>query len=404
MAKPTLFLFHWRQAAASGEKQGQVFAYTERDARQELANQSIVPSRLIRRRLSSFQQRRHKAKAADITQFSRDLTTLLESGIPIVQALNLIALNQVKAEMRLLVRHIRQQLEAGTNLSDALAHASPLFDRFYCDLVATGEQTGQLPEIFARLTLYREKQALLRSKVIKAMIYPTIVISVALGVSAYLLVFVIPKFKHIFDSFGAELPWLTQQVLALSDIVSQHALTMTVVVAGLAAAHQLLQRKNATYRYHYDRWLLKFPVIGEVIGKACIAKFSRTLATTFSAGIPLLSGLQAATKSMTNAYYVHALNGVYQHTATGIPLYQALRDSNSFPVMVTQMVMIGEESGSLDDMLNRIAQIYGAEVDNTVDNLGKIIEPLLILVLGLLIGGLVVAMYLPIFNLMSVLG
>ncbi|OOF19737.1 type II secretion system protein F [Salinivibrio sp. MA427] len=405
MAKQTLFVFHWRQAVPFGRHQkGQVFAYSEHDARQQLAGQAILPTRLIRRRLSSWQQRQHKAKAADITQFSRELTTLLESGIPIVQALNLIEENQVKAEMRLVVRYLRQQLEAGTSLSTALAQASPLFDRFYCDLVATGEQTGQLPLVFARLALYREKQALLRSKVMKAMIYPTIVVSVALGVSTYLLLFVIPKFKQIFDSFGAPLPWLTRQVLALSDWMTTHAPTIAAILIVLMLSHKWLQRHHPRYRYHYHRWLLKLPIIGEVLSKACIAKFSRTLATTFSAGIPLISGLKSATNILTNDYYAHGLIRVSAHTATGIPLYQALRESGRFPNMMTQMIMIGEESGALDTMLNRVAVIYEEEVDNTVDSLGKIIEPLLILVLGLLIGGLVVAMYLPIFNLMSVLG
>ncbi|OOE66878.1 type II secretion system protein F [Salinivibrio sp. IB868] len=405
MKKQTLFVFHWRQVLPVGtDKKGQVFAYSEHDARQQLTQRAIWPSRLIRRRLSSWQQRRHLAKPADITQLSRELATLLDAGIPIVQALHLIVENQNKAEMQLVVRHLRQRLEAGTSLTQALAQTSPLFGRFYCDLVATGEQTGQLAHAFTRLAFYREQQAQLRNKVMKAMIYPTMVVSVALGVSTYLLLFVIPKFKQIFASFDAQLPWLTRQVLALSHWVHSHALFIIAGLTVFALTHRWLAHRQPEYRYHYHRGLLKLPIIGDVLTKACIAKFARTLATTFGAGIPLISGLQSATKTMTNSYYAHQLNDASHLTATGIPLYQALKQAQCFPNLVTQMIMIGEESGTLDKMLNQVAQIYEQDVDNIVDNLGKIIEPILIVVMGTLVGGLVIAMYLPIFDLMSVLG
>lgn len=306
--------------------------------------------------------------------------------------------------MKHIVSQIINHVEAGTSLAKALKSASPLFDPFYCDLVATGEQTGRLEQVFTRIFTYREKSEETRKKVVKAMIYPAIVCLIATLVTVGMLLFVIPTFKGVFSAFGAELPWFTRQVLNTSDALSKGGHYVLLMVFSLALLCRLLLRKSAAFRHRISRLSLHLPVVGDVITKATIARFTRTLATTFSAGIPLLQGLYAAAKTANHLHYQTVIEDIHRQTAGGRPLHRAIRETGQFPDMMSQMVMIGEESGALDEMLNKIATIYESEVDNTVDNLGKILEPMIILLLGLLIGALVIAMYLPMFNLMSVMG
>jgi type IV pilus assembly protein PilC len=328
----------------------------------------------------------------------------LATGVPIVQALKLVADNHRKAEMKSILTQISKGVEAGTPMSKAMRTASAHFDALYVDLIATGEQSGNLAQVFERLATYREKSEQLRAKVIKSLIYPSMVVLVALGVSYLMLTMVIPEFESMFKGFGADLPWFTQQVLYLSHWVQAYSLWIAVSCASLFIGMKLLRQKSQAINLHTSRLGLKLPIIGEVLSKASIAKFSRTLATSFSAGIPILSSLKTTAKTAGNMHYQAAIDDVHRDTAAGVPMYIAMRNTNAFPEMVLQMVMIGEESGKLDDMLNKVASIYEFEVDNTVDNLGKILEPLIIVFLGIVVGGLVVAMYLPIFNLMSVLG
>lgn len=282
--------------------------------------------------------------------------------------------------------------------------ASTHFDALYVDLIQTGEQSGNLAEVFERLATYREKSEQLRAKVIKALIYPSMVILVALGVSYLMLTMVIPEFESMFKGFGAELPWFTQQILKLSHGVQAYSAGAFIASLGLVFGIKAARKKSFVVRLKTSQLSLRFPIIGGVLAKAAIAKFSRTLATSFSAGIPILASLKTTAKTAGNVHFETAIQDVHRHTAAGMPMYIAMRNTQAFPEMVLQMVMIGEESGKLDDMLNKVATIYEFEVDNTVDNLGKILEPLIIVFLGIVVGGLVVAMYLPIFNLMSVLG
>ncbi len=397
--------YRWRGINSNGKKvSGQMLAISEIEVRDKLKDQHIQIKKLKKGSVSLLARLTHRVKSKDITILTRQLATMLTTGVPIVQALKLVGDNHRKAEMKSILAQITKSVEAGTPLSKAMRTASAHFDTLYVDLVETGEMSGNLPEVFERLATYREKSEQLRAKVIKALIYPSMVVLVALGVSYLMLTMVIPEFESMFKGFGAELPWFTQQVLKLSHWVQAYSLWAFIAIAAAIFGLKALRKNSFQIRLKTSRLGLKFPIIGNVLAKASIAKFSRTLATSFAAGIPILASLKTTAKTSGNVHFETAINEVYRDTAAGMPMYIAMRNTEAFPEMVLQMVMIGEESGQLDDMLNKVATIYEFEVDNTVDNLGKILEPLIIVFLGTVVGGLVVAMYLPIFNLMSVLG
>lgn len=397
--------YRWKGINSNGKKvSGQMLAISEIEVRDKLKDQHIQIKKLKKGSVSLLARLTHRVKSKDITILTRQLATMLTTGVPIVQALKLVGDNHRKAEMKSILAQITKSVEAGTPLSKAMRTASAHFDTLYVDLVETGEMSGNLPEVFERLATYREKSEQLRAKVIKALIYPSMVVLVALGVSYLMLTMVIPEFESMFKGFGAELPWFTQQVLKLSHWVEAYSLWAFIAIAAAIFGLKALRKNSFQIRLKTSRLGLKFPIIGNVLAKASIAKFSRTLATSFAAGIPILASLKTTAKTSGNVHFETAINEVYRDTAAGMPMYIAMRNTDAFPEMVLQMVMIGEESGQLDDMLNKVATIYEFEVDNTVDNLGKILEPLIIVFLGTVVGGLVVAMYLPIFNLMSVLG
>nr|ELY5254642.1 type II secretion system F family protein [Vibrio cholerae] len=397
--------YRWRGINSNGKKvSGQMLALNELEVRDKLKDQHIQIKKLKKGSVSLLSRITHRVKTKDITILTRQLATMLTTGVPIVQALKLVGDNHRKAEMKSILAQITKGVEAGTPLSKAMRTASAHFDTLYVDLVETGEMSGNLPEVFERLATYREKSEQLRAKVIKALIYPSMVVLVALGVSYLMLTMVIPEFESMFKGFGAELPWFTQQVLKLSHWVQAYSLWVLIALGAALFGLKTLRKNSLQIRLKTSRLGLKFPIIGNVLAKASIAKFSRTLATSFAAGIPILASLKTTAKTSGNVHFETAINEVYRDTAAGMPMYIAMRNTEAFPEMVLQMVMIGEESGQLDDMLNKVATIYEFEVDNTVDNLGKILEPLIIVFLGTVVGGLVVAMYLPIFNLMSVLG
>jgi type IV pilus assembly protein PilC len=397
--------FRWRGVNQSGNHvSGQEMALAEQEVRDKLKKQQIRIKKIRRGRISMLARLLHRVKARDITILTRQLATMLATGVPLIQALKLVSDNNRKAEMKSILSQTCKGVEAGNPISNTLRSASVHFDSLYVDLVATGEQSGSLPEVFDRLATYREKSEQLRAKVAKALIYPIMVVLVALSVSYLMFVVVIPEFESMFKGFGAELPWFTQQVIYLSHWVQTYSLFILFIVATATIGVKVLRKRSFQVRLLTSQLGLKAPIIGDVLSKAALAKFSRTLATSFSAGIPILSCLKIAAKTLGNLYYQTTIESVYQDASAGMPLYIAMRNSCAFPEMVLQMVMIGEESGSLDEMLNKVASIYEFEIDNTVDNLGKLLEPLIIVFLGVVIGGLVVAMYLPIFNLMSVLG
>ncbi|EMW7172671.1 type II secretion system F family protein [Vibrio fluvialis] len=402
---PELKNYRWKGVNSTGKKvAGQTLAISEIEVRDKLKEQHIQVKKIKKGSVSVLTRLTNRVKTKDITILTRQLATMLTTGVPIVQALKLVGDNHRKAEMKSILAQITKGVEAGTPISKAMRTASTHFDALYVDLIQTGEQSGNLAEVFERLATYREKSEQLRAKVIKSLIYPSMVILVALGVSYLMLTMVIPEFESMFKGFGAELPWFTQQILKLSHGVQAYSAGAFIASLSLVFGIKAARKKSFVVRLKTSQLGLRFPIIGGVLAKAAIAKFSRTLATSFSAGIPILASLKTTAKTAGNVHFETAIQDVHRHTAAGMPMYIAMRNTQAFPEMVLQMVMIGEESGKLDDMLNKVATIYEFEVDNTVDNLGKILEPLIIVFLGIVVGGLVVAMYLPIFNLMSVLG
>lgn len=368
--------YRWRGINSNGKiVSGQMLALNEVEVRDKLKEQHVSIKKIKRGSVSLLTKLTHRVNSKDITLLTRQLATMLTNGVPIVQALKLVADNHRKAEMKSILTQMSKGVEAGTPISKAMRTAGVHFDALYVDLVATGEQSGNLAEAFERLATYREKSEQLRAKVIKALIYPTMVLVVAMGVSYLMLTMVIPEFESMFKGFGAQLPWFTQQVLLLSHWIQAYSLWLVVTLCALCYIGRLIRKQSDIIKLHTSRLSLKIPVIGEVLSKASIAKFSRTLATSFSAGIPILSSLKTTAKTAGNTHYQHAIDAVYRDTAAGVPMHVAMRNTHAFPEMVLQMVMIGEESGKLDSMLNKVASIYEFEVDNTVDNLGKILEP-----------------------------
>jgi len=396
--------YRWKGINSLGRPtSGYILALSEAEVHEKLKQQKIKVKSLVAKKVSSIRKQLERIKAKDITLLTRQLATMLTTGIPIVQAIKLVSDNHRKAEMKSLLLSLNKSIESGTPLSVAL-RANRHFDSLYIELVASGEAAGNLAEIFQRIASYREKSERLRAKVIKAMIYPSMIVLVAIIVSYLMLAVVIPEFEAMFNSFGSELPWFTQQVLSVSHFTQSHSLSIFVGLLALILVIKIARSRSYRFRLFFSRLSLQIPIAGKIMSKAAIAKFSRTLATSFGAGIPILSCLQTSAKTANQLHYQTALDSVYKNTAAGMPLYLAMRYADVFPEMTLQMVMIGEEAGRLDDMLNKVATIYETEIDDTIDNLGKIIEPLIIIFLSLVVGSLVFAIYLPIFNLMNVIG
>jgi len=383
----------------SGEMQGE----NPNQVKAELRKQGVSVSKINRKSQSLFSKYSGAIKPMDIAMISRQITTMLSAGVPLVQTLRLLASSHEKTSMRDLLAAICAEVESGIPLSQALKKYPRHFDDLYCDLVAAGEQSGALEQIYDRIATYREKAEALKSKIKKAMMYPAAVLGVAVIVTGILLLFVVPQFEDIFKSFGAELPAFTQMVIALSRFL-QHS--WYFIAGGVILAVFLFvraHRNSQTVRDKTDKALLKLPIIGMILHKACMARFASTLSTTFAAGIPLVDAMVSAAGASGNALYRDAVMAVRNEVMAGMQMHIAMRTVEVFPDMVTQMVMIGEESGSIDDMLTKIAGIYSQQVDDAVDGLATLIEPLIMVVLGVLVGGLVVAMYLPIFKLGSVI-
>lgn len=407
MLKHTMRLqrYRWRGEDNQGRPQrGAVLAHNESDARATLQSQSIRLRRLTPGPVSLMTRFHHRMTAGDITLITRQLATMLGSGVPLLSVLQLLLSAADKAEVRIALSRITRQLESGVTLSDAMQASTPLFDELYINLLRSGELSGNLAGVFARLAQYREKSEQLRRRIIKALLYPAVVISVAMMVTYLMLSLVIPEFERLFSAFGSELPWFTRRVITLSHAVQSHGpwalLALTLVSSILYRA----RRRCQPLKRGLNRIVTCLPLVGNLLLKAALARFSRTLATSLSSGLPLLTSLQASSTTCGHDALAQAVRAVETSITGGMTLHRAMEQSKIFPPTMLQLVLIGEESGTLDDMLARMAAVYESDVDDSVDNLGKILEPALILLLGLVIGSLVVAMYLPIFNLMSVLG
>jgi len=393
--------YSWKGINRKGVRTaGKIKATTQTEAKLKLRKQGVSTTKLTK--LSEPWFNFDSIKPMDIALVTRQLATMLSSGVPLVQSYQIVADGHDKAPMRELLASINQEIQAGVPVADSLRLHRKYFDDLYCDLVAAGELSGSLDAIFDRIATYLEKTEALKSKIKKAMLYPIAVIVVAMVVTLLLLLFVVPQFQDIFSSFGHELPAFTLFVLKISVFVQSY---WTFIIGGAIAAVMLFKRahkNSAKVRDKTDHALLKFPVIGPILHKSSVARFSRTLATTFNAGVPLLEGLDSAAGASGNAYYRNALKTVKGEVEAGLMLYVAMNSTGVFPNMLVQMVMIGEEAGAIDEMLNKVASVYEREVDDAVDGLTSLLEPIMMVVIGTLVGGLIIAMYLPIFQLGSI--
>ena len=352
--------------------------------------------------LSSRFGKAGKPKPADVAVFTRQMATMLRAGVPLIQAFDIVADGFDKPAVAALIRSVRADVSAGASFTAALRAHPRHFDALYCSLVNAGEQSGALETMLDRVATYQEKTQSLKARVRKALTYPAAVIIVALVVSGILLIEVVPQFQEIFSGFGADLPPFTLFVIGISDALRNGWPLACGGLVAAAAGSIALHRRSAGFRQLCDRLALKLPVLGGLVEKSAVARYARTLATTFAAGVPLVDALQSVSGATGNRVYQHAVAGLRDSVATGQPLYVSMRRSGVFPNMVVQMVAVGEEAGALDDMLAKSAAYYEEQVDNAVDNLTSLLEPLIMAILGILVGGLVIAMYLPIFQLGSV--
>ncbi len=397
-------IYIWQGTDKAGNKtKGEIQGSSQALVKAQLRKQGVNPTKVRRKPKELFGQKKQKIKPADIAVFTRQLATMMKSGIPLVQSFEIVGESLENPSMRELVLLIRDDVAAGNNFADCIRKHPKYFDDLFCNLVDAGEQSGALETMLDRLATYKEKSEALKAKIKKAMNYPIAVVVVAIVVTGILLVKVVPQFAETFSSFGAELPAFTQFVLNLSDLAIAH--WWKVVIGAGIGGYFFAQAKvrSESFRNFLDRISLKLPVVGPIMNSSCYARFTRTLATTFSAGVPLVDALDSVAGATGNVVYATATRKIKDDVTTGQQLNFAIKNTTLFPVMVTQMVGIGEESGALDSMLDKCAIYYEAEVDNAVDGLTALMEPMIMAVLGILVGGLMIAMYLPIFQLGSVM-
>jgi type IV pilus assembly protein PilC len=392
--------FSWEGRDKRGARiKGRSLAPDEQTLRAELRRQGVAPSRIRKQRQGN---KGGKPNPGDIAIFARQLATMLAAGIPLVQAFEIVANGNDKPAMQKLILDIKADVEGGTSLHEALAKHPLYFDDLFVNLVEAGEQAGALESLLDKVATYKEKTEALKKKVKKALFYPAAVLVVAVIVTVVLLVFVIPQFEALYAGFGASLPAFTQFVIGLSKFVQHDGFYVAVVVAGAIFTFSYFKKRSRAMRELLDRMILKFPIIGPILNQAAIARYARTLSTMFSAGVPLVEALESVAGATGNIVYENAVKRMRDEVATGQRLQRAMESTGLFPNMVNQMIAVGEESGSLDEMSAKVATFYEAEVDNAVDAMSSLLEPLIMLVLGVLVGGLVIAMYLPIFKLASV--
>ncbi len=393
--------FVWEGMDKRGNRvKGKSLAPDEVALRAELRRQGIAPSK-IKKQSTAFKSS-GKVKPEDIAVFSRQLATMLASGIPLVQAFEIVGNGHEKPSVQKLILDIKQDIEGGTSLHEALAKHPLYFDDLYVNLVEAGEQAGALENLLDKIATYKEKTEAIKKKVKKALFYPAAVMVVAVVVTLILLIFVIPQFESLFKGFGAELPAFTQFVINLSKTVQSNGLLIAVIVGAGVYAFMYFKKRSRRMREVLDRLSLKLPIVGPILTKSAIARYARTLSTMFAAGVPLVEALESVAGATGNIIYENAVMRMRDEVATGQRLQRAMENTQLFPNMVIQMVAVGEEAGALDQMSAKVAEFYEAEVDNAVDSMSSLLEPLIMAVLGVLVGGLVIAMYLPIFKLGAV--
>jgi type IV pilus assembly protein PilC len=397
---PSIYVYNGSNRRGQVVK-GEISAMSIVEAKNQLRRQGISAKK-VKKLAKPLFGGGEKIKPVDIALLSRQIATMLSAGVSLIQTIEMIASGHANRKMRELLGEIGASVSAGNPLSNTLRKYPDYFDDLYCDLVETGEQSGALETIYDRIAIYKEKSEALKSKIKKAMFYPIAVIVVAFIVTTILLIFVVPQFEEIFSSFGAELPAFTQFVLGISRGMQDYGLIIAGVLFAAGSLFARAHKKSLRLRDSVDKKILKIPVIGEILKKASVARFTRTLATTFAAGVPLMDALDSAAGAAGNAVFRDAILSVKKEVSAGIPMNVGMRSTAVFPEMVVQMIAIGEEAGAVDEMLSKVATIYEGEVDDMVDGLTSLLEPMIMAVLGVVIGGLIVAMYLPIFDMGNV--
>lgn len=401
--KHKIFLYEGTNRGG-GKVKGEIPGTNAALIRAELRRQGINATKVKKKPTDILGGGPKKIKPIDIAIFTRQLATMTKAGVPLVQAFGIVAEGLDHSGMRELINNIKQDVESGNNFAGALRKYPLIFDDLYCSLIDSGEQSGALETMLDRVATYKEKSEALKQKIKKAMKYPATVIAVAIIVTIILLVKVVPVFQDLFSSFGAALPAPTQFVVNLSEAVQEDGLLILICVFAFVAAFFQLKKRSQAFSDAMDRLVLKLPIVGDLAFKSTIARYSRTLATTFAAGVPLIDALDSCAGATGNSVYRNAVLKVKEDVATGTQLQAAMRSTGVFPSMALQMTAIGEESGALDSMLSKVATYYEEEVDHAVDGLTSMMEPLIMAVLGVLVGGLIIAMYLPIFQLGNVVG
>ncbi len=377
--------YAWEGTDKKGTRvSGELTGHNSALVKAQLRKQGINPGR-VRKKGTSLFSKGKRIKPLDIALFTRQMATMMKAGVPLLQSFDIIAEGFDNPNMRKLVDDIKQEVAAGNSFATSLRKKPEYFDDLYCNLVDAGEQAGALESLLSRVATYKEKTEALKAKIKKAMNYPIAVVLVAIIVSSILLIKVVPQFQAIFAGFGAELPAFTLMVIGLSQILQDWWWAVA--------------KTSERFRNWMDRALLKFPIVGPILYKSAVARFARTLSTTFAAGVPLVEALDSVSGATGNVVFRNAVNRVKQDVSTGMQLNFSMRTTGVFPSMALQMTAIGEESGALDDMLDKVASYYETEVDNSVDSLTSLMEPIIMAVLGVIVGGLVIAMYLPIFKL-----
>ncbi len=395
-------VFTWEGTNRQGAKiKGELSGVSPALVKAQLRKQGVNPQKVRKKSVSLFSAGK-KIKPMDIALFTRQMATMMKAGVPLLQSFDIIGEGFDNPNMRKLVDDLKQEVAAGNSFASALRKKPQYFDDLYCNLVDSGEQSGSLETLLDRVATYKEKTEALKAKIKKAMNYPIAVVVVAIIVSAILLIKVVPQFQDVFANFGAELPAFTLFVIGLSELLQEwwYVVLLGFIVAayGFKTAHG----KSEGFRNSFDRFLLKVPVVGAILYKSAVARFARTLATTFAAGVPLVDALDSVAGATGNVVFRNATMKVKSDVSSGMQLNFSMRTTGTFPSMAVQMTAIGEESGSLDEMLAKVATFYEDEVDNMVDGLTALMEPMIMAVLGVLVGGLIIAMYLPIFQLGSV--
>jgi type IV pilus assembly protein PilC len=393
--------FLWEGTNSTGKRiKGKSMAASEAVVRAQLRRQGVVPSKV--RKESTLFQKSGKVTPADIAIFSRQLATMLSAGIPLVQAFEIVGNGHDNPAMQKLILAVKADVEGGTALAQALSKHPLYFDDLFVNLVEAGEQAGALETLLDKIATYKEKTEAIKKKIKKALTYPAAVVVVALIVTSILLIFVIPEFEALFQGFGADLPAFTRMVISVSEFMREKGWAVLILCIGSVTTYLYFYKRSKKMREIQDRIMLKAPVVGAILTKAAIARFARTLSTMFSAGVPLVEALESVAGATGNIVYENGVMAIRDEVSTGQRLQSAMQNTELFPNMVIQMIAVGEESGSLDEMSSKVADFFEEDVDNAVDNMSALLEPMIMAILGVLVGGLVVAMYLPIFKMGAV--